>query len=82
MVMSGYTGGRWADTQNGGRDFVAMSMDTDGNVLWEYQVRRKADRGKGSLVKDSKTMCCRGVNFDITDGHINFRECELQFYRI
>lgn len=36
--MSGYTYGSWAAAQKGGSDFVAMSMDADGNILWEYQV--------------------------------------------
>lgn len=44
-VLSGYTYGSWAATQAGDdedMDFVAMSMDADGNILWEYQVGRKS----------------------------------------
>lgn len=45
VVMSGYTFGNWSATQAGGdddMDFVAMSMDIDGNILWEYQVGNKS----------------------------------------
>lgn len=42
MVISGYTDGSWATTNNGGWDFVAMSINVDRNILWEYQVRLKA----------------------------------------
>lgn len=45
VVISGYTYGSWAVTQAGDdedTDFVAMAMDADGNVLWEYQVGNKS----------------------------------------
>lgn len=45
VVMSGYTNGSWAATKEGtddDRDFAAMFMDTDGNILSQYQVRSQA----------------------------------------
>lgn len=38
IMMSGFTYGSWAAAEKGGSDFVAMSMDADGNMLWKYQV--------------------------------------------
>lgn len=44
VVLSGYTYGSWAATQVGtenDRDFVAMSINAERDVLWTYQVRVK-----------------------------------------
>lgn len=44
VVMSGYTYGSWSATKeedDDDMDFVAMSMDANGNILWTYQVGSK-----------------------------------------
>ena len=46
VILSGFTYGSWAGTQAGNqddRDFVAMSINAEGDVLWRYQVRNKAE---------------------------------------
>lgn len=47
VVMGGYTRGTWVTEQAGDDDdidIVGMSFDTDGTLLWTYQVRRFSSR--------------------------------------
>ena len=42
FVLSGNTYGSWIGSQAGtdqDRDFVGVSGDAEGNILWEFQVR-------------------------------------------
>lgn len=38
VVLAGYTSGDWHTRTNGGDDFAAIKLDTDGSVLWKWQV--------------------------------------------
>ena len=45
-ILSGYTYGSWEGIQAGtddDRDFVAMSINAEREVLWRYQVRVKTN---------------------------------------
>lgn len=40
VIMGGYTEGSWVETTEAeeAMDFAGMSLDTDGILLWTYQV--------------------------------------------
>ncbi|CAM9724389.1 unnamed protein product, partial [Sphacelaria rigidula] len=38
IVLAGLTRGDWAETNAGGSDFCAARLDSDGIVLWRWQV--------------------------------------------
>lgn len=39
FVMSGDTGGSYVGPSNGVVDFVAVKIDGDGTILWQWQVK-------------------------------------------
>lgn len=59
-VMSGYTYGSWAATYQGWGDFVVMSMNADGTMLWKYQVGTT----KGKTLKNTHRTYVRSVMRD------------------
>lgn len=38
MVLAGYTWGSWNATNKGSADFVAVKLDSDGSIVWSWQV--------------------------------------------
>lgn len=38
VVLSGFTNGNWSGTHRGSRDYTAMKLDSDGEVVWRLQV--------------------------------------------
>lgn len=38
MILVGYVGGSWASTHQGSRDFAAAKLDSNGTVVWTWQV--------------------------------------------
>lgn len=43
VLMAGWTSGNWDGAKGGFYDFVAVKLDADGNVLWNWQVRLEHD---------------------------------------
>lgn len=39
MILGGYTFGNWTVTNQGGEDFSAAKLDSDGEQMWQYQVK-------------------------------------------
>ena len=44
IVVAGDTTGSYGRENEGGLDFVAIKLDSDGNVQWAWQVRLKPNR--------------------------------------
>ena len=40
-VLAGFTFGNWSTESSGNTDFMAVNLDADGSVLWEWQVGEK-----------------------------------------
>lgn len=38
-VLAGYTEGNWSATNAGSYDFMAVKLDVNGSIVWEWQVR-------------------------------------------
>lgn len=38
VVLAGYSEGDWDGVSSGGQDFAAVELDSDGTVLWRWQV--------------------------------------------
>ena len=38
FVLAGSTQGDWNSVNAGDRNFAALKLDTDGNVMWKWQV--------------------------------------------
>ena len=39
VILVGSSYGDWGASNKGGKDFVAVKLDTDKNVVWKWQVR-------------------------------------------
>lgn len=39
IILAGYTRGDWYGTHLGNYDFAAVKLDTNGTLLWKWQVR-------------------------------------------
>lgn len=39
IIITGYTESSYGAVHAGSRDFVAMKIDSDGNIAWQWQVR-------------------------------------------
>lgn len=39
VIIAGYTEGSYGAVNAGSGDFVAVKIDRDGNILWQWQVR-------------------------------------------
>lgn len=39
VIISGYTEGSYGAVNSGSTDFVAVEVDSDGSLVWKWQVR-------------------------------------------
>ena len=60
FVLAGSTSGDWNGSNVGDRDFAALKLDADGNVIWKWQVSKATGK---TLVEQntSENVCLSGA---------------------
>lgn len=53
VVMAGSTEGSWNEDNEGGDDFAAVKLDSNGSVVWKWQVDPRLLRRNGVLSQRS-----------------------------
>lgn len=66
--MAGSTRGSWGETNEGGRDFAALSLDTGGvRTMWTYQVSN-LEKGCNEPATAQALSALGGTKVEITMG--------------